>query len=83
LLLTSEATLVRRFPKFCVCETVLELPFRNDCNKEELPLVLPKGMPNGAYAPCAEVNDPPEKVAVWKYACEKPEPTFTGLLKPN
>jgi len=62
---------------------VLELPFRNDCNKEELPLELPKGMPNGAYAPCTDVKLPPEKVALWKYACEKPEPTFTGLLKPN
>jgi hypothetical protein len=87
LLLTSEARLLRVLPKFWAAEPRLDVkgswPFNPHCNKEELPLELPKGIPSGAYAPCTEVKLPPEKVAVWKYACETPEPTCTGLLNPN
>lgn len=68
-----------RFPKFCACEAVLELPFRNHRKMEEFPRVLPRGMLHGAHAPCTEVYLPPEKVAVWMYACEKPA---GGPLKP-
>jgi len=40
------------------------LPFSIQGNREELPVELPNGMPNGAKAPVAEVYLPPEKVNV-------------------